>query len=542
MSWEEAQQLESKMKRALDSFDWPQVDAIVKEIITRISNSNNPIPEATAKRLLSSIRRKTRFSAMAELGAAILQSGVRTPAVRRQYAQALIDSAKYDEAEKVLKSIIDDPMGVMAEVPEAKGLIGRIYKQRYVNNNDPTSPVNRGYLQGAIETYWEVYNQDPAQHLWHGINVAACTARAKRDGLVLGSLPDELALTRQLLATLEEKESQSAVDLPAWDEATRLEAYVALGQYRDADNAAMRYVDSIDADAFELNSTIRQLIEVWQLNYNESPGNHLLPILKAAHLKKQGGFSEADPARVKEEAVAVATAAVELEQVFGADRMMTLYWYKKGLDQCNSVARIEKLNGKGVGTGWLVKASDFFPGREGVLVLTNAHVISDDPQNQVGSLPEDVQVNFQVLGQKFGVKEVVWTSPIADLDATLVSIDGVPNTPPLVLHSRQVQMSQPPKSAPRLYIIGHPQGRDIEFSLQDNNLLGCNERLLHYRTPTEPGNSGSPVFESEDWRVVALHHGGSAALARLDGVDGTYEANEGIAILAITQRTQQQTS
>ncbi len=43
-----------------------------------------------------------------------------------------------------------------------------------------------------------------------------------------------------------------------------MEAYVALGQYDDADSSALRYVDSIDADAFEIKSTIRQLEEVWQ--------------------------------------------------------------------------------------------------------------------------------------------------------------------------------------------------------------------------------------------------------------------------------------
>lgn len=64
------------------------------------------------------------------------------------------------------------------------------------------------------------------------------------------------------------------------------------------------------------------------------------------------------------------------------------------------------------------------------------------------------------------------------------------------------------------------------------------ETLLHYRTPTEPGNSGSPVFESERWRVVALHHGGGSNVPSLDGVDGTYEANEGIAIRAIRKRIQ----
>jgi hypothetical protein len=178
------------------------------------------------------------------------------------------------------------------------------------------------------------------------------------------------SLAQEILATLDEKERQSNVDLPAYDVATALEAYVALGRYQDAADAALRYVEQIDADAFEINSTLRQLIEVWQLNYREPPGNHLLPILKAGHLHKEGAAAERDPKEVMEEAACVGDAVKDLEAIFGNTRMVTLKWYKKGLEQCNSVARVEKLDGNGHGTGWLVKAADFFPGREGVIIRT----------------------------------------------------------------------------------------------------------------------------------------------------------------------------
>jgi len=39
---------------------------------------------------------------------------------------------------------------------------------------------------------------------------------------------------------------------------------------------------------------------------------------------------------------------------------------------------------------------------------------------------------------------------------------------------------------------------------------------MHYRTPTDPGSSGSPVFNAK-WEVVALHHAGSPATPRLHG-------------------------
>jgi V8-like Glu-specific endopeptidase len=198
------------------------------------------------------------------------------------------------------------------------------------------------------------------------------------------------------------------------------------------------------------------------------------------------------------------------------------------------VARIKKRSGKGHGTGWLVRAGDFFPGQEGVLLLTCAHVVSATP-NPRAIPPWEARVNFQVRGEILDVEDdVVWTSPPAKLDATLLALKGQPSAQPLCLHGRPAAMADP---APRMYIIGYPAGRDLELSLQDNHLLASSETLLHYRTPTEPGSSGSPVFEPEDWRVIALHHRGSTEMPRLDGREGTYQANEGIAILAIQKAT-----
>ena len=56
---------------------------------------------------------------------------------------------------------------------------------------------------------------------------------------------------------------------------------------------------------------------------------------------------------------------------------------------------------------------------------------------------------------------------------------------------------------------------------------------LHYRTPTEGGNSGSPVFDEDNWMLVGLHHAGSKEMPRLRGQAGTYEANEAVSIAAI---------
>ncbi|MFD4523615.1 trypsin-like serine peptidase [Streptomyces sp. NPDC058470] len=56
-------------------------------------------------------------------------------------------------------------------------------------------------------------------------------------------------------------------------------------------------------------------------------------------------------------------------------------------------------------------------------------------------------------------------------------------------------------------IVGHPSGRLKEIAIRRNELLFQLEDFLHYETDTEPGNSGSPVF-NDQWEVVVLHHAG----------------------------------
>jgi len=85
-----------------------------------------------------------------------------------------------------------------------------------------------------------------------------------------------------------------------------------------------------------------------------------------------------------------------------------------------------------------------------------------------------------------------------------------------------------------VYVIGYPLGGDLSFSIHDSVWLDMDASTFHYRTPTEPGSSGSPVFDEDGWRVVALHRAGGSRVPRLSGV-GTYEANVGVAIEAIRQ-------
>jgi endonuclease G len=87
----------------------------------------------------------------------------------------------------------------------------------------------------------------------------------------------------------------------------------------------------------------------------------------------------------------------------------------------------------------------------------------------------------------------------------------------LPLRDRNMAVNQ------RLNVIQHPDARPKEVALHDNEITTIFANALRYRTDTEPGSSGSPVFDNE-WELIALHHAGG------DFQNGQWLNNEGMRI------------
>ncbi|MDZ4801870.1 MAG: DNA/RNA non-specific endonuclease [Bryobacteraceae bacterium] len=525
-AWRDKLDFQTQFDAALETFDWKTVDTLVESLVMRLGQGTTELDPAFANRTLMRLQRKRRFGAMTRAGEAFLHAGFRGPQVRRRYAQALIDQGVFQAAALVLQGIVSDDKAPPAEQEEAQGLLGRISKQIYTNLNCPGNPRNVASLQEAVDTYFLSYSVNPAKNYWHGINVAACLLRAERDGIRLRFTSDPRQILQDILDNMLRREEQSTSgELNAYEQATCMEACIGLGDFDSALQRAKMFAGSKDADAFEFASCLRQLEEVWQLRSDSEPGSLILPELRAALLSRSGGSLQVSPS----------AAQSNLQKVFGADGSLALEWYQLGLRRAESVVRIET-NQKGYGTGWLLDIGKLVPGKPNrTLLITNAHVIGPDTSDRYpGALtPEQATVNFLMLNQKVPAGKVIFHSPVNQLDATLLELPELPaGVTPLEIDVQPIRVEE--KDPSRLYMIGCPAGRSLEFSLHDNFLLAANQRLVHYRTPSEPGSSGSPVFGPTDWRVVALHHAGSREMPCLDR-SGTYEANEGIALGALAK-------
>jgi V8-like Glu-specific endopeptidase len=238
-----------------------------------------------------------------------------------------------------------------------------------------------------------------------------------------------------------------------------------------------------------------------------------------------------------------------LQTALGNDSFMTYAWYVKGLKACSAVARIGETSEVGVGSGFLLDGALVSATLTGqIVLLTNAHVVSDNPRANHGSLTPGRSVATletvdKTLDLKFG--KIVYSSYIHDLDTTILTFDDGAQKE-LQKHREEISsypVGDPPAAdgKQRVYIIGYPNGGTLQISLQDNIFLGCNDRFMQYRAPTKHGCSGSPVF-NENWELIGIHHAGGDNMPLLNLPDCTGRANEGILISAILRNCHQKSA
>lgn len=237
------------------------------------------------------------------------------------------------------------------------------------------------------------------------------------------------------------------------------------------------------------------------------------------------------------------------ERIIGESNLNSINFLTRGRRAADAVCRIKLPmdGGPSYGTGFLVGNR---------LLLTNHHVIAsraEAGQSEAefcfehdldGVLMEPVQFNLCP-------DELFYTS--ADLDITFVAVaplsqNGVPidrygRLPLLPVSGKAVEGEW-------VSIVQHPQGQPKQIAIQSSQIVSLKagevpglslEHFIHYSTDTEPGSSGSPVF-NDQWQVVALHHKAVPAPASVRKKSKgkiQWIANEGVRVSAIFSHLEQ---
>lgn len=495
-----------------------------------------------AKGLVEALRNQRDYELMGQLAEALRRRDPRDAKNVRLYAQYLIDTGKVTAAIDLLHPLARRLPKADPEFAEATGLLGRAYKQIFLDAGDKTGARAREALKKAIATYRRPFEVD-RRNTWHGVNLLALLTRARALGVRTAADLEPRAIAQQVVATLQ---AVPAGKRDEWFLPTLAEASVGLRDWDVIEQNLRAYAAAENAKAFQIASTLRQFTEVWDLEASDERGRALVDILRARLMQLEGGGLELAPDQLRRLRRRESPGDAQLEAVLGTEGPRTFQWWKTGLERASSVAAIRQRLGGRLGTGFLVRAGDLgvVPDDE-LLVLTNFHVVNEHGASP-GTRPDDAEIVFEAVhpDTPYAIAEILWSSPPDHHDASVLRLSApITGITPIPIAAALPALDE----TARVYIIGHPGGRDLAFSFQDNELLDhegpplglpqipgvCR---LHYRAPTEGGSSGSPVFNSQLWQAVALHHkGGKVNMPKLNGKDGTYGANEGISIQSIAE-------
>jgi V8-like Glu-specific endopeptidase len=172
------------------------------------------------------------------------------------------------------------------------------------------------------------------------------------------------------------------------------------------------------------------------------------------------------------------------------------------------------------GTGFMIAPN---------LAMTNHHVVSDKALLSNVRLRFNYQENFKGEPQPTKDYAAVPAGVFhADegLDYAVLEVQGEPGREWgwLPVQARDIKQGE------RVNIIQHPNGQPKQISMQNNLVEYVGGNVLQYVTATNPGSSGSPVF-NDGWQVVGLHHAGGSLPEPTTG--NLFNRNEGILVQRI---------
>ncbi len=189
-------------------------------------------------------RDEKAWSKMYELLEEMPASLAQTPLVRQQHAFALNRDGNREEAERVLRELLDEN----GASPETNGILGRVHKDRWLKaRNAGQTEQAAEHLDQALKTYLDGHAADPTNP-YPGLNALTLMEFSNPP-------PDQReALLKEVTAAVQARPQ----DNPYWDHATRLELAVLGGNESEA-RAALADAVAAMRVVWEIETTLNNL-------------------------------------------------------------------------------------------------------------------------------------------------------------------------------------------------------------------------------------------------------------------------------------------
>jgi V8-like Glu-specific endopeptidase len=196
------------------------------------------------------------------------------------------------------------------------------------------------------------------------------------------------------------------------------------------------------------------------------------------------------------------TTEANFERILGpVNSLVKINWLHKGIKASKSVCQVVRPDG-GKGTGFVLE--------DGYL-MTNWHVIYSKElaasSKIIFNYEEDLSGNLQKTSEYSLESDNCKFSRDTEFDYAYIKIKDNPIDPLSQWGSLDIDTFSDPQTGQPVTIIQHPLGNTKYIALTLNQIISVDKPKLFYRTDTEKGSSGSPVFNNE-WKVIALHHAG----------------------------------
>ena len=235
-----------QIAEAVKVFDWAAAKRSAECYAGMLRASTELQPEVLA--VLKLLQGNHQYDAAMDVADAALAIAPDDRKVWKHYAQALVDQGRTAPALRIYSRIADDPASPADDHAEARGGVGRCYKQLFLTTGDSGRRVE--YLRRALEAYGGLYFADRSRY-WHGINVAALLSRAALDDLSIPGIPDPRRIAADVAAeVLNTVKKLKPKDRDSWATATACEAHVARGEVEDAVLRVRKLVSDKTTDAF----------------------------------------------------------------------------------------------------------------------------------------------------------------------------------------------------------------------------------------------------------------------------------------------------